>query len=190
MYKIAIFASGGGSNAESIAKHFEDSGLASVSLILSNKKEAGVLDRADRLGIPSVVCIKSEFQNESHLLRILKQYDIDFIVLAGFLLLIPEYLIRAYPNKIVNIHPALLPKYGGKGMYGINIHKAVVQNKEKETGLTIHFVNERYDEGTIIAQKSCSIEPSDSAEEVATKVLQMEHKYYPETIENLLRKGL
>jgi len=150
MIRIAIFASGSGSNAQNITEYFSKNPNISISLILANKPDAYVLKRADNLNIPSFIFSNKELQNTEIVINKLKEFDIDFIVLAGFLLKIPSSLTTAFPNKIINIHPALLPKYGGKGMYGINVHNAVVENKEKESGITIHFVNENYDEGQII----------------------------------------
>lgn len=186
MKRIAIFASGRGSNALSIIQHFEERAEVEVGLILSNKKSAGVLNHADDYDIAKVVIGKEDFKDGKRLLHILKTEKIDLIVLAGFLWLIPPYLISHYPNKIVNIHPALLPKYGGKGMYGHHIHKAVKAACETESGITIHFVNERYDEGRHILQMSCPLDPTDSAEQIGKKVLALEHKYFPIAIEQLL----
>ena len=185
MTKIAILASGSGSNAENIVQYFKNTSSLEFPLILSNKKEAFVHERAEKLKIPSFTINKSGFEN-GEALQLLKKYNIDFIVLAGFLLKIPENLIQAYPNKIINIHPALLPKYGGKGMYGSHVHEAVVANKETETGITIHYVNENYDEGKPIFQAKCPVLPSDSPNDVAEKVHELEYKYFPEVIKNLL----
>ena len=184
--KIAIFASGSGSNAENIARYFIDNNKINVSLIISNKADAYVLERAKNLNIPSLVITSSDMKNPEHVLSILKKFDINFNVLAGYLLKVPEYLINAYPNSIINIHPALLPKHGGKGMYGDNVHKAVVENKDKESGITIHYVNENYDEGTIIFQAKCPVSESDTYEDVANKVHALEYKYFPEIIEQVL----
>lgn len=185
MYKIAIFASGSGSNAENIANYFKDKPVAEVGLILTNKADAYVLERAKKLAIESVV-FSSEQLKSGELVNLLKNKGIDFIVLAGFLLKIPENLIVAFPNKIINIHPALLPKYGGKGMYGDAVHKAVVVNKEKESGITIHYVNEHYDEGAIIFQAKCAVIESDTYEEVAYKIHQLEYEHFPRVIEQIL----
>lgn len=185
MYKIAIFASGSGSNAENIANYFKDNPVAEVVLLLTNKADAYVLERAKKLAIESVV-FSSEQLKSGELVNLLKNKGIDFIVLAGFLLKIPENLIAAFPNKIINIHPALLPKYGGKGMYGDAVHKAVVVNKEKESGITIHYVNEHYDEGTIIFQAKCKVSETDTYEEVAYKIHQLEYEHFPRVIEQIL----
>lgn len=186
MYKIAIFASGSGSNAENIANYFKDKPVAKVGLILTNKADAFVLERAKKLAIESVV-FSSEQLKSGELVDLLKNKDIDFVVLAGFLLKIPENLIAAFPNKIINIHPALLPKYGGKGMYGDAVHKAVVANCEKESGITIHFVNEHYDEGAIIFQVKCTVSETDTYEDVAHKIHQLEYEHFPRVIEELMK---
>ena len=186
MKKIAIFASGSGSNAENIARYFSNKPDIEISVILSNNANAFVLSRAENLNIPTFVFSRSEFNKTNKIVDFLAEKQIDFIVLAGFLWLLPLNLVRNFPNSIVNIHPALLPKYGGKGMYGMNIHKAVVANKETETGITIHMVNENYDEGKIVFQTKCDVSPSDSAEDVAKKIHQLEYEFFPKTIEQLL----
>jgi len=188
MKNIAIFASGGGSNAQKIMEHFENCSFAQVSLIISNKSKAGVLEKALIRNLPTLVLNREEFYKTENILKKLNTYNIDFVVLAGFLWLVPTYLVKAYKGRIVNIHPALLPKYGGKGMYGMNVHRAVHAAKEEETGPTIHFVNEHYDEGGIIFQAKCSIQPTDSPENIAKKVLALEHKYYPQVIEKVILK--
>lgn len=185
MKKIAILASGNGSNAEEIIKHFKNAEAAEVALIISNKPDAFVLKRAENHNIPSKVISRKQLQ-DGDLLPVLKHYEIDFIVLAGFLLLIPQYLVKAFPNKIINIHPALLPKYGGKGMYGDRVHQAVKESGDKETGITIHFVNENYDEGEVIFQGKCEVLPNDTPEQIAKKVHQLEYKYFPKIIEQVL----
>lgn len=182
---IAIFASGSGSNAEKIVEYFKGKENITVSVILTNNPEAGVISRADTLGIPCYVFDREAFKG-SEVLNILQENDIDFIVLAGFLWLIPKKYIEAFPNKIVNLHPALLPKYGGKGMYGHHVHEAVIANKEVESGITIHYVNEAYDEGSIIFQAKYSIAPSDSAMDIAFKGQVLEHEHFPQVIEKLL----
>lgn len=183
--KIAIFASGGGSNAEVILNHFKDSDIAEVALIVSNKAEAFVLTRAENHEIPSYVHSKLD-KTDGTLEKVLRAFNIDFIVLAGYLQKIEGSLIEEFPNKIVNIHPALLPKYGGKGMYGMHVHRAVAEAQEKESGITIHYVNENYDEGNIIAQHSCKIEADDTAEAIQKKVLELEHQYFAKTIGDLI----
>jgi phosphoribosylglycinamide formyltransferase 1 len=186
MKKLAIFASGSGSNAERITTYFVENDSVSVELFLSNNPSAGVIERGRRLGIPTVLFDKKTFSKTDKIVALLQNQQIDFIILAGFLWLIPENLIKAFPDKIINIHPALLPKYGGKGMWGHFVHEAVVAAGEKESGITIHFVNENYDEGKVIFQAKCELLPSDSAEEVAQKVLVLEHQYFPEIIERTI----
>lgn len=186
MKHIAIFATGGGSNAQKIIEHFENHPKVKVSLIISNKKNAGVLERAAVKNIPTLIINREEFYQTENILQKLDTFQIDFIVLAGFLWLIPTYLVKSYVNKVVNIHPALLPKYGGKGMYGMNVHRAVHAAKEAESGMTIHYVNEHYDEGNIIFQAKCTLQSSDSPEDIAKKVLQLEHQHYSKVIERLI----
>lgn len=186
MRKIAIFASGGGSNAEAIIQHFKDSALVQVALIVTNKSTAGVIARADNHQLPYRVINRSILNDEEKMLPILKDHNIDFIVLAGWLQLIPSFLVKAYKDSIVNIHPALLPAYGGKGMYGMHVHRAVKENKEMTSGMTIHLVNEEYDEGKHLFQASTLLDPTDSPEDIAAKVLKLEHKYYPKVIEYLI----
>ena len=188
MKRIAIFASGSGTNAENIIKYFNNHKTISVDLVLSNNKEAKVLERANRLGISSVTFDKGDFIFSDKILNLLKE-KADFIILAGFLWKIPISIINAFPNKILNIHPALLPKYGGKGMYGMHVHNAVVKNNEKESGITIHFVNENYDEGGIIFQKRFEVLSTDTAENVAEKIHELEYRYFPEIIEKVLLKN-
>ncbi|NDV97239.1 phosphoribosylglycinamide formyltransferase [Dysgonomonas sp. 521] len=187
MMNIAIFASGSGSNAENIANYFKGNKEVSISLIISNKKDAYVHERAKKLGIKSVTFTKSEFESTNHVLEYLKDHDIDFIVLAGYLLKVPENILLAYPHRIINIHPALLPKYGGRGMYGDNVHKAVVEAGEKESGITIHYVNENYDEGAVIYQAKCAVLPGDTYEDVAKKVHTLEYTHFPVIIEDVLK---
>lgn len=184
MKNIVLFASGNGSNAEEIIKFFKNSEIGKVVAIFSNKADAKVLDRAKNHNIPSVVFNKTQL-NEGLVLEQLHQFQPDLIVLAGFLLQFPESILKEYP-KVINIHPALLPKYGGKGMYGMHVHQAVLGNKEKETGITIHYVNEHYDEGEFIFQKAVNIEDCKIAEEIAQKVHELEHQYFPEVIGKLI----
>lgn len=186
MIKIAIFASGSGSNAENIANYFAESNTVSIPLIISNKKDAYVHERAKKLGIQSVTFSKNEFETSDNVLDCLKENKIDFIVLAGFLLKVPDNILEAYPGKIVNIHPALLPKFGGKGMYGDNVHKAVVEAGEAESGITIHYVNENYDEGAIIFQAKCPVLKSDTYEDVSKKVHTLEYTHFPVVISSVL----
>lgn len=185
MKKIALLASGSGSNAENIIDYFEGNDSLQFPLILSNNKNAYVHERAKQLNIPSYTINKAGFEN-GEALKLLLQHEIDFIVLAGFLLKIPQNILDAYPNRIINIHPALLPKFGGKGMYGSHVHEAVVANKEKESGITIHYVNENYDEGMIIFQAKCEVLSSDTADDVAEKVHALEYEHFPKVIESLL----
>lgn len=184
---IIIFASGKGSNAESIIQYFQQSGAAGVSLIVCNKLEAGVLDIARQHNIPFLI-INKQSLGELLLVEQIREHHPDIIVLAGFLLKIPESLTKAFPNKIINIHPALLPNYGGKGMYGFNVHRAVVAAGEKESGITIHFVNEHYDEGRVVMQARCSISKEDTAEILAEKISRLEKSFFPKTIEYLLQE--
>lgn len=194
---VAIFASGAGSNAEKIIQHFaEKKNLVqiennkhtkvNIALIVCNKTGAGVLEVASKANIPTLLIKKEQFFSGNHYLPELKSHGINFIVLAGFLWKIPPDLIQAYPNKIVNIHPALLPKYGGKGMYGNKVHEAVIAAAEKESGITIHFVDELYDHGKVILQATCSIDENDNAESLAKKIHLLEHQHYPVVLEQLL----
>lgn len=188
MHQIAIFASGSGTNAENIAEYFKWHPEIRITLILSNRPDAFVLERASRLGIPSYIFDRKEFYESEKVLNELKKHKIDFIVLAGFLWLIPDYLIKAYPGRIVNIHPALLPKFGGKGMYGDKVHQAVIAAGEKRTGISIHYVNDRYDEGAIIFQDSFEIVPGDTPESIAKRVHLLEYRHFPRVIEEVLSK--
>jgi phosphoribosylglycinamide formyltransferase-1 len=186
MKRIVIFASGSGTNAENIIKHFQGNGLAKVIQVLSNKKDAKVLDKAERLGVINNSFSKSDLHESKTVYNLLLDLKPDLIVLAGFLLKFPEDIVSAFPNKIINVHPALLPKYGGKGMYGTNVHKAVVANNEIESGITIHYVNEHYDEGNIIFQANIKVENIDTFEDVAAKIHLLEQKHFPLVIEQLL----
>lgn len=186
MKRIAIFASGSGSNAENIARYFSGSDEVEISLILSNRKDAFVHERARKMGIPSYTFSKIEFDDADLILETLRQYKIDFIVLAGFLLKVSQPVLEAYPNRIINIHPALLPKFGGKGMYGDKVHRAVVDAGETESGISIHYVNEHYDEGNVIFQALCEVLPDDSPDDVANKVHELEYKYFPSVIEKVV----
>ena len=186
MKRIVIFASGSGTNAENIIKHFQDSGLAKVIHVLSNKKDAKVLDRAKVLGVANSSFSKNDLLETNTIYDLMLQLNPDLIVLAGFLLKFPENIISAFPNKIINVHPALLPKYGGKGMYGSHVHKAVVANNEVVSGITIHYVNEHYDEGNIIFQADTQLVSTDTFEDVAAKIHVLEQKHFPLVIEQLL----
>lgn len=183
---IAILASGAGSNAQKILEYFSDRMDIAVRLIVSNKQEAGVLNIAKLASIDTFIVTRDSFYSTTDLLVELDKRNIDFIVLAGFLWLIPPYLIQHYPDRIINIHPALLPKYGGKGMYGHFVHEAVHLAKDNHSGITIHYVNEKYDEGSIVFQERCKILPSDQPEDIARKVQVLEHSYYPTVIDQLV----
>jgi len=185
MTRIVIFASGSGTNAENIMKYFQNNTVATVVRVLSNKKDAKVLERSKKLNVSCISFNKSDFFETDSILNLLKK-EADIIILAGFLWKIPEKIINAFADKIINIHPALLPSYGGKGMYGMHIHRAVINNQEKETGITIHYVNENYDEGAIIFQKKVSVLKDDSPETVAQKVHQLEYEYFPKVIEKVI----
>lgn len=186
--RIAIFASGSGSNAQKIMEHFKKHQDAEVVIVLTNNPEAYVLQRADNFEIPSHIFDKYEFYKTEDVVRLLKNLQIDLIVLAGFLWLIPQNLIQAFPNKIINIHPALLPKYGGKGMYGDRVHKAVLEAGDEESGITIHYVNEDFDEGEIIHQSRFRIDEGDDLEMIKFKGQQLEHLHYPKVVEQILKK--
>lgn len=184
--KLAIFASGAGSNAQKIIDHFKNSTNASVVLILCNKPNAGVLFIAEKEGIEYILIEKEQYKADGYA-SILKEKGIDFIILAGFLWKIPETLIRAFPGKIINIHPALLPKYGGKGMYGTFVHEAVIKNKEIESGITIHYVDEQYDHGAVIFQAKCTVDPDDTPSTLAQKIHRLEHAHFPAVIESVIQ---
>lgn len=186
--RIAIFASGSGSNAQKIMEHFKKHTHAEVALILSNNAEAYVLQRADNFEMPTHIFDKHEFYQTEDIINLLKNLKIDLLVLAGFLWLIPQNLLQAFPDQIINIHPALLPKFGGKGMYGDKVHQAVLECGEEESGITIHIVNENFDEGEIIYQSRFRIEKEDDLELLKFKVQQLEHQYYPKIIEQVIRK--
>lgn len=187
MKKIVILASGNGTNAQSIMDHFAGSKSVRVSLVLSNKPQAQVLERASKAGVAAVSFNKFAFAKAGPIQQLLNDEKPNLIVLAGFLWKIPDYLINDHPNKIINIHPSLLPNYGGKGMYGMHVHHAVIKNKERKSGITIHYVNENYDEGAIIKQATCQITASDTAEDLASKIHLLEQAYFAATIEKLLQ---
>lgn len=186
MKNIAILVSGSGTNCENIIRYFQDSNQVSVSLVISSRADAYALVRASKLGVPTQVMSKSEFSDESLLMPLLRQYQVDFIVLAGFLLMVPDFLLSAYPQKIVNIHPSLLPKYGGKGMWGHHVHEAVKAARDTETGITIHWVSEICDGGEIIAQYHTPLSPDDTPDDIAAKVHMLEQQYYPKVIEEII----
>ena len=187
MKKIVIFASGSGTNAENIMKYFVKTKIGTVAAVFTNNPNAQVIDRAKNYGVTIEVFSKDQLI-EGEVLQKIDAIQPDWIILAGFLLKFPQKITAAYPKKIINIHPALLPKYGGKGMYGMHIHRAIVENKEKETGITIHFVNENYDEGAIIFQQSIILTDEETPEVVATKIHELEYKYFPEVIEKLMKE--
>jgi len=186
--RIVIFASGSGTNAQNLIEFFQKSSFAEVILVLSNKKDAKVLERSKRLNVESLSFNKEDLLSSEGIIVLLKKVKADIIVLAGFLLKFPEIILKEFPNKVINLHPALLPKYGGKGMYGIHVHEAVIQNKEIETGITIHYVNENYDEGAIIFQKSFSLSKKDTPTTVAEKIHKLEYEFFPKVVEELLKK--
>lgn len=188
MKRIAIFASGTGTNAQKLVEHFETHRDAQVTLVVSNRPDAGVLGITREHGVESMVVSREKFFSERSIVDELRGRGIDLIVLAGFLWLIPPAIISAFPNRIVNIHPALLPKFGGKGMYGSKVHAAVIDAGEKESGITIHYVDERFDEGDRIAQFRCPVLPGDTPQSLAARVQELEHKHFAETVEKLLRK--
>lgn len=189
MSNIVIFASGNGSNAEVIIKHFENNPKGKVKLVVTNNPNAKVIEKSQKLSVPVLVLNNKDFSDSSKLIEILKNNETDLIVLAGFLRKIDEKLLSAFEDKVINIHPSLLPKYGGKGFYGTKVHEAVLKAKEKVTGITIHYVNENYDEGDIKFQIDCEVDESDDVVSLSKKVSQLEHKFYPiiieKTIENI-----
>lgn len=184
--RIVIFASGSGTNAQNIIEYFQSGNLAEVVLVLSNKKEAFVLERAEKLGVANRYFNREELYDSEGVQEWLEEVQPDLIVLAGFLWMFPKHLLERYPNRVINIHPALLPKYGGKGLYGSRVHEAVVANNEAETGITIHYVNEQYDEGAIIYQTSTPVTSKDTPETVAQKVHALEYEHFPKVIASLL----
>jgi hypothetical protein len=188
-HRVAIFVSGNGTNCENIIRHFAQSTTIQISLVLSNKSDAYALTRAKRLGVPTIIVPKKDFNDASILLPIFQSNDIDFIVLAGFLLMIPNFLIAAFPKRMINIHPALLPKFGGKGMYGHHVHEAVKAAGEKETGFTVHWVSDVCDGGEIIAQYRMPLDSTDSVEDIAEKEHQLEMKYFPSVIEKVITEA-
>jgi phosphoribosylglycinamide formyltransferase-1 len=188
MRNIAIFASGSGTNAENIIKYFSNKKGAKVALVLSNKREAMVLKRAAESNVPSVFFERDDFYVNGRVLNDLALYEIDFIVLAGFLWLVPEDMVRKYAGRMINIHPALLPEYGGKGMYGDKVHNAVISNGERESGITIHYVNRVYDDGDIIFQARCKVDAADTPSTLASKVHELEYLHFPRVIEELVSR--
>lgn len=188
MKKLAIFASGSGSNAQRIAEYFAGRPDIRIELILTNRKDAFVIERAKKLSIPCIIFNRTDFYESSKIEELLDEKRIDYIVLAGFLWLVPPTLIKKYAKRMVNIHPALLPKYGGKGMFGHHVHEAVVANREKETGITIHYVNEHYDEGDIIFQARCTVDDLDTPNSVAARIHELEYEHFPRVIDELLAR--
>lgn len=186
MKNIALFASGNGTNVQQIAEYFQGNKEVNIDCVVVNKKNIYVIERAKNLNIPCFYFNREDFYQSDKVVNLMLERKIDYIILAGFLWLIPTNLLQAYNNKIVNIHPALLPKYGGKGMYGHHVHEAVVANKEKESGITIHYANEKYDSGDIIFQARCVVEEKDSADDVAAKIHLLEKEYYPKVVESVV----
>ena len=190
IHKIAILVSGAGTNAINIIEYFEKNSIADVTLVISNKTDALAVEKAQNKGVRTIVFNNESFKKNGTVLDYLMSQSIDFIVLAGFLMKVSNDIIHAYPNKIVNLHPSLLPKYGGKGMYGKYVHRAVIEAQESESGISIHFVNEEYDEGAIIFQAKVSVEKGDSVEVLAQKIQQLEHRFFPKVIEQVISKSL
>lgn len=189
MKKIVIFASGSGTNAENIIKHFKSTNTGTVVSVFTNNPNAKVIERAKNFQVPTEIFTREELIGGKVLQKI-NTLQPDLIVLAGFLLKFPENIVAEYPDKIINVHPALLPKYGGKGMYGMNVHKAIVENKEKETGISIHYVNEHYDEGNIIFQKEVLLSGMETPDEVASKIHELEQQYFPSIVEQILNSKI
>lgn len=188
MKRICILVSGNGTNSENIIRYFQGNGKAEIAFVLSNRPDAYALTRAKNLGVKTYVMSKAEFNDKEKLLGLMAKEHVDFIVLAGFLLLIPEFLIDAYDHKMINIHPALLPKYGGKGMYGHHVHEAVKASGDTETGMTVHWVSREYDAGEIIVQYKTAISPDDTADDIAAKEHELEMKYFPKVIDDIINK--
>ncbi|MDR1338987.1 MAG: phosphoribosylglycinamide formyltransferase [Prevotellaceae bacterium] len=186
MNNIAIFASGSGTNAQRLIEHFSPITDTNISILLTNKRDAGVIERAKKLGVPVRIFDREEFYYSENIVSFLQNGGIDWLILAGFLWLIPSNLLKIFPKRIVNIHPALLPKYGGKGMYGMNVHRAVIDAGEKESGITIHYVDGEYDRGSIIFQAACPVEKGDTPEILAARIHELEYKYFPTVMEDLI----
>ncbi len=185
-HKIAIFASGSGTNAENLIHYFKDHVSIEVALLVSNNPNAYALKRAERQQVPSVIMDQSYRTSEERVMKLLEQFEINIIVLAGYMLLVPDWLTRRFENKIVNIHPALLPRFGGKGMYGHHVHNAVIQSGEKRSGITIHYVNEQYDQGDIIFQADCPVFPDDTPQSLAERIHELEYKHFPVVVEKII----
>lgn len=188
MTNIAIFVSGNGTNCENIIKYFSNNDKVNVSIVISNRPDAYALVRAAKYGVPCTVLSKTEINDEATIMPMLQKYDVDFIVLAGFMLMVPEFLTNKFNRRIVNIHPSLLPKFGGKGMWGDHVHRAVLAAGEQESGITIHYVSEEVDEGQTIAQFRCPVMPDDTPETLATRIHQLEHEHLPAVIRQLLNE--
>lgn len=186
LVRLAILASGNGTNAQQISEYFAGNPRVEINVIIYNKKDAYVAKRAENLGIEAKYFNRHDFYESDNVLSFLQERQVDYVILAGFLLLVPENLLGAFPNRIVNIHPALLPKYGGKGMYGYHVHEAVVANHEQVTGITIHIVDNRYDCGTTLFQAKCKVEPTDSPDDVAAKIHLLEKEYFPRVIDSFI----
>jgi phosphoribosylglycinamide formyltransferase 1 len=186
MKRLAIFASGSGTNAENIIKYFKKHEDIEVNIVLTNKADAFVIERAKKFNIDYLVFNRPDFYDSMRVIDILSRRNIEFIVLSGFLWLIPNILIERYPRKIINIHPALLPNYGGKGMYGMKVHEAVIKNGESQSGISIHYVNENYDKGELIFQAKCSIDAGDTPDSLANKIHSLEYKHFPQVIEKVV----
>ena len=187
--RIAILASGSGTNAENIIRYFQEKGSDCVCLVLTNRQNAYVLERAKALNVPCEYLAKTDWESGEPVLSVLREHQIDFVVLAGFLARIPDNVLHAYPNKMINIHPSLLPKFGGKGMYGDRVHEAVIAAGEKESGITIHYTNEHYDEGAIICQQKCPVMSDDTPDSLAHRIHALEYEFYPKVIDNLINQG-
>ena len=183
---IAVFASGSGSNCENLIRHFADSNVARVAVVVCNKPDAYVLERARKLGVPSVVVTRQELQQPEVVMPLVEKYQIGFVALAGFLPIVPDYLINAFPRRMVNIHPSLLPKFGGKGMWGHHVHEAVKAAGETETGMTVHYVTSQCDGGDIVAQFRTPLDPADTPDDIAAKEHVLEMKYFPQVVEELV----
>ncbi|MDA0193449.1 MAG: phosphoribosylglycinamide formyltransferase [Bacteroidetes bacterium] len=189
MNRVAVFASGNGTNAEEIFKYFEGHQSIEIEVLLCNNPKAGVIQRAENWKVPVVIFSRDDLVNSSKILEELKSHEVDWIALAGFLWLLPPTLVHEFPGRIINIHPSLLPKYGGKGMYGSRVHEAAIASGDKESGITIHMVDEEYDKGKIIFQAHCNIAPQDSADTLAQKIHKLEYNHYPEVIEKYILHG-
>ncbi len=184
--RIAILGSGNGTNAQRITEYFKDNPDIEIATIIANKKDAYILERAKNLGVPATYFSRKDFLETDKVLDYLKEKNIDYVILAGFLLLVPQNLLKNFPQRIINIHPALLPAYGGKGMYGMHVHESVIANHEKQSGITIHFADECFDHGTTIFQATCDIDPTDTAEDLARKIHKLEYEFFPKTIEKVV----